>query len=158
MIESGMTSVVWMMAIASSLMAGTYFTFSMVIMPSLELLPNNDGARVMNAINRKILKTGFMPLFFGSTLLSILMVGLSIWQWEEPTSVYGLVGGLVYFIGMFVVTAAGNVPLNNQLDIAETNAAQLNNIWNTYLTDWTRWNTVRAVACSVTLVICIALV
>jgi uncharacterized membrane protein len=158
MIETSMNSLYWVMAICSALMAGTYLTFSMVIMPSLKLLPGNDGARAMNAINRKILKTGFMPLFFVSTLLAALLVGMSLWQWQITGAWLGLLGGLIYFVGMFVVTAAGNVPLNNELDRAKSDEALLTQVWIKYLSGWTRWNTIRAIACTVTLITCIAAV
>ena len=152
-----LTVLTWIMTLSSALMAGTYLAFSMVIMRSLATLGTAKGVEAMNAINRTILKTAFMPLFFGSTIISALMVIAGLWHWGEPGANRAIGGGLVYFIGMFVVTAAGNVPLNNRLDEVEGDGTEAHNMWTLYLSRWTRWNTVRTMACTLTVIICIDL-
>ena len=55
-------------------------------------------------------------------------------------------GALSYFVGTFIVTAWGNVPLNDrlaQVSSAEPGAAR---VWEHYLSRWTMFNTVRTVA------------
>ena len=49
-------------------------------------------------------------------------------------------------IGSFLITMAINVPMNNAVD-AGTMA------WKDYAPRWTAWNTVRAVACFISLVL-----
>ncbi|MGB0752441.1 MAG: hypothetical protein ACPGQI_10815, partial [Gammaproteobacteria bacterium] len=58
--------IAWLVAVSSGLMAGTYFAFSSFIMQSLKALDGLDGIRTMNSINKVILRSMFMPLFFGS--------------------------------------------------------------------------------------------
>lgn len=152
-----MTILIWAMAICSGLMAGLYATFSVVIMPSLALLEPARGIDAMNSINRQIVRTSFMPLFFGSTVIALLMIVAGVWHLGEPGSMKALVGGLVYCLGMFLVTAAFNVPLNNQLDVVSGNSEAAQSTWHHYLRRWTPWNTLRAVACLITLVISIDL-
>lgn len=145
----------WVMAMASGIMAGVYLTFSVVIMRSLSRLDPAEGIAAMNTINREIVKTAFMPLFFGSTILAVLMIGAGIWLWGNEGATGIVASGFIYFIGMFMVTALGNVPLNNKLDRVEGAGLEAVQVWTEYLSHWTRWNTVRSVACATAMVICI---
>jgi uncharacterized membrane protein len=40
-----------------------------------------------------------------------------------------------------------NVPMNNRLDAADPASAEGTRIWTDYLSRWTPWNHVRALAC-----------
>lgn len=143
-----MNAIVMMTAVvAVGVMAGVYLTFSAVVMKALAQLPAVQGAQAMNRINTVIVRTVFMPLFFGST---VLMAALGVWQllhWQAGDSLFVLLAALLYVIGMFVVTAAGNVPLNNRLQDSEGNDEQLAHTWALYLGEWTRLNHIRTVSC-----------
>lgn len=133
--------------LAVGLMAGIYFTFSAVVMKALAQLPALQGARAMNRINTVIVRTLFMPLFFGSTAL---MAGLGVWQlfhWQPQHSLWVFAATMLYVFGMFAVTAVGNVPLNNGLQQREGNDGALAHGWALYLGDWTRLNHIRTVSC-----------
>lgn len=151
------TALAWIMAICAALMAGIYLAFSAVVLPSLATLRSSEGIAAMNAINRVILKTAFMPLFFGSTVIALLMVLTSLWYGSEPGAGATLVAGLVYIAGMFGVTAARNVPLNNRLAAVRGGGAEAEKLWHDYRTRWTRWNTTRAVCSAATLALCLDL-
>jgi uncharacterized membrane protein len=58
-----------------------------------------------------------------------------------------LVGGVIYVLGMFVVTMVFNVPLNNALAAADLPSHGAAPLWARYLKEWTFWNHVRTVAC-----------
>ena len=58
----------------------------------------------MNAINIDIVKSLFMPFFLGTTLASAALAVLAIFRWGEPGACAMLAGGVVYVLGMFVVT------------------------------------------------------
>ena len=81
----------------------------------------------------------------------------SLWQWGEPGAGRALAGGVTYFVGMFIVTATANVPLNNTLAKVSGDGEEAARTWAHYLKQWTRWNTLRTVASLTTLVICIEL-
>ena len=98
------------------------------------------GIDAMTSINRVILRSTFMPLFFGSTLLAAICGVLGLFRLAEPAGWLMLAGSLIFVVGMFGVTAAFNVPLNNQL----TQSPQA--VWPQYLTTWTAWNHFRTVA------------
>ena len=151
------TSLVWIAAVSSGLMAGVYFAFSVFIMKAFDSLEPPQAVGAMNAINRVILRSLFMPLFFGSTLVSALMMVAVLIYPGEPGAVWASLAGAAYFFGMFVCTAVFNVPLNNglsQVEPASDNAAAA---WSHYFNTWTRWNHVRTISSLLTCVICIGL-
>lgn len=132
--------------VITGIMAGTYFAFSVVIMTSLTELPKTQGAKVMNEINDVILNTAFMPLFFISTFWFALLIPWSFVDWQEGQSLLEVSAALVYIIGMFGVTAFGNVPLNNKLKLSEKDTFSLQQSWDEYLIKWTRLNHIRALS------------
>ncbi len=137
-------------------MAGVYFAFSAFIMAALERTGPAAGAAAMRAINRVILGSAFMPLFFGTTLAALAVAGfglarlgsipIGLTDLDAPQGALMTLGGVLYVVGMFVCTAARNVPLNNALDAAAPGSAAEAAIWRRYLRAWTAWNHVRAVA------------
>ena len=155
--EALFTAMAWTMALCSGLMAGTYLAFSGFIMKSFERLGSGPAIAAMNAINVTILKSSFMPLFFGSSMLAALMVLLGLWSWDDPGSGHTVVAGLVYGIGMFAITATANVPLNNALAKVAGDGEAARALWARYLKRWTRWNTARTIASLATLAVCIDL-
>ena len=156
MIGVGYQVTVWLMALSSALMAGTYLAFSMVIMRALARLPEPAGMAAMNQINETILKTAFMPLFFGSTALALGMITAGLLHLGDDQAMRYIAAGSVYVVGMFVVTAAANVPLNNALASAD-GSDRAEEVWQRYLVQWTRWNSLRTIACLVTLSVCLTL-
>jgi uncharacterized membrane protein len=90
-----------------------------------------------------------MPFFLGTTLTGALLAGLAILRWDEPGAVAMLIGGVLYVVGMFVVTMVFNVPLNDALAAAEPSSSEAASLWARYLTDWTFWNHARTISCTV---------
>ena len=109
----------WCCAIGCGLLGGLYFAFSAFIMTALDRIDQAAGISAMNAINVDIVRSLFMPLFFGTTLASAVLAIMALFRWGEPGSASMLVGGVVYVVGMFVVTMVFNVPLNNALAAAD---------------------------------------
>lgn len=133
------SALLWTGALGFAAMAGIYFAFSSFIMRAFADLPDADGVAAMRSINRVILRSSFMPLFFGTTLVAVAAVVWAAVFWNPEASPLIAAGGALYVVGMFVSTAARNVPLNTALD---ADAA----LWPRYLSDWTRWNSLRAAA------------
>ena len=101
----------------------------------------------MQSINKEILNPLFFLVFFGTTIVSLVLVLSMIWMWGEPGAIYVLMGALVYLIGMFLVTVVYNVPMNKTLDSTIPDTVEAAELWSTYLINWTAWNHVRTVAC-----------
>jgi uncharacterized membrane protein len=136
----------WFSAIGCGLVAGLYFTFSAFVMTALGRLDQAAGVSAMNAINVDIVRSLFMPLFLGTTLASAALAVTALFRSGQPGSLAMLAGGLLYVVGMFVVTMVCNVPLNNALAAADPAAAGTAPLWARYLKDWTMWNHVRTIA------------
>ena len=147
----------WAAAISSGLMAGIYFAFSAFIMNALNKVNTDVAITAMNSINRVIVKSWFMPLFFGSTLVSLLLIIIAVIQWGEESATLTLLAGIIYVVGMFLCTAVFNVPLNNLLDKQNPQAEDSPHVWKQYFLHWTRWNHLRTVCSVTTSVLCIVL-
>ena len=143
---SALTTVaLWCAALGCGLMAGVYFTFSAFGMTALGRIPTEGGIAAMQSINRVIVRSAFMPLFLGTTILSLVLAGVAVVEWSERGDLPMLVAGVVYFFSMFVCTAVFNVPFNNALDAADPRSPKGAALWARYLRTWTRWNHVRTI-------------
>ncbi|MEP7006880.1 MAG: anthrone oxygenase family protein [Sphingomonas bacterium] len=148
MLKTLVTASLWFSAIGCGLLAGLYFAFSTFIMTSLGRIDQAAGISAMNAINMDIVRSSFLPLFLGTTLVSALLAGFAILRWSEPSAWAMLAGGVIYVLGMFVVTMLFNVPLNDALAAVAPASAEGGAVWVRYLKDWTLWNHVRTLACT----------
>ena len=136
----------WFSAISCGLLAGVYFAFSTFIMPAFGRIAPVHGVSAMNSINSTILQSLFMPFFFGTTLVSLVLVAFALFRRSAPSATAVLVGGLIYIVGMFLCTIFFNVPLNNALAAVDPAGSSAASIWENYLKKWTLWNHVRTIA------------
>lgn len=144
-------------AIGAGLMAGVYFAFSAFIMRSFDHLDPADAVDAMNSINEVILRSWFMPLFFGSTLLYFLMAVLALFNWSDTNAPLLLTASLTYLGGMFLCTIFFNVPQNNRLAQAKETGTDKTQLWSHYYRYWTRWNHLRATSSVIACVLTITL-
>jgi uncharacterized membrane protein len=140
------TGLLWISAIGCGLLAGLYFAFSTFVMTALGRIDQAAGIAAMNSINKVIVQSLFLPVFMGSTATCLLLAVLGLFRWNEPGAALIIAGGLLYVVGMFVVTVVFNVPLNNALMAANPASPEGQALWTRYLADWTWWNHVRTIA------------
>ena len=131
-------------ALGSALIGGLFFAFSAFIIKALAARPAAEGMAAMVSINRVILRSLFMPVFFGTALLALGVGGWAVAHWAAGSCLL-LAGALLYVLGSIGVTMIWNVPLNNALDRADP-AADNAALWADYVALWTRWNHVRTLA------------
>ena len=153
--SSIITALLWSAALSSGLIAGVYFAFSGFIMQAFDKLDATQSIAAMNSINKTILHSLFMQLFFGSSIISVLLIIVAFVQWNEAGTILILIAGAVYFIGMFVCTVLFNVPLNNTLARLDPNSTNAHQVWSLYLKTWTNWNHLRTVSSLVTCILCV---
>jgi uncharacterized membrane protein len=140
------TALLWFCAIGCVLIGGVYFAFSTFVMRALGGLDQAAGASAMRAINETILHSLFMPLFFGTTAACVILPVLALVAGTLPGTGLTLLAAGLYLVGMFGVTVAFNVPMNNALASAPEGGDQALPVWRRYLRGWTLWNHVRTVA------------
>ncbi|MGH6807750.1 MAG: DUF1772 domain-containing protein [Ensifer adhaerens] len=132
-------------AIGSGLMAGLFFIFSVCIMQALSRLPAEQGIAAMNAINVVIQNPLFLSTFMGTALLG-LVLAVAAFVWGGEGSLLLAAGGIVYVVGVLIVTIVFNVPMNDAL-AAATPGQAATEIWQQrFLTDWVWWNHVRTIS------------
>ncbi|NGX98043.1 MAG: DUF1772 domain-containing protein [Candidatus Afipia apatlaquensis] len=146
MIQSASTVLLWFAAIGCGMMAGLYFAFSTFIMTALGRIPQAHGISAMQSINSTILRSLFMPLFWGTTLAALLLAASALFRPGEAAAMAMLAAGIIYVVGMFVCTVIFNVPLNNALDAVDPSSTEAAAVWARYLKDWTFWNHLRTIA------------
>ena len=137
---------IFVAAIGCGLVAGVFFAFSSFVMAALARLPLDHGIAAMNTINVTVINRTFMLSFFGSAGLCLAAAVLSIFQWSPTGGTLVVLASAFYLAGCIGVTMVRNVPLNNALAAVPLGTPQAAALWTRYLSEWTRWNTVRTVA------------
>lgn len=131
-------------ALGSTAVGGLFFAFSSFVMRGLNRINPVDAIIAMRGINAEAqVNAPFLALFFGSALAALVVGVVAVVQLRKPGSGYLLAGAILAVVGV-LVTAAFNVPLNNQLDAIRTTSDPAG-VWHAYAVPWTMWNHVRTV-------------
>lgn len=133
-------------ALGCGLVAGIFFAFSTFVMKALSRVSDEQGISVMQSINITVINPWFMTAFFGTGAVCISTLIIALIRWHDASTIYLLVGSMLYLIGTLLVTIACNVPRNNSLAAVTPTDSKSADVWNRYLTGWTAWNHVRTIA------------
>ncbi|GAB5527693.1 MAG: DUF1772 domain-containing protein [Roseivirga sp.] len=136
---------------STGLSAGLFYAWAVSVIPGTKRLADQGYLEAMQQINRAILNPGFFAIFFGAMVLMLLSAYLEFKTDMGSSFYFTLAALIVYVVGTFGVTAAGNVPLNEALDLIELNQLSLDELKITrqnYELKWNRLHHVRT-ACSV---------
>jgi len=134
-------------SVGAGAMGGLFFIFSNTIMSAFDRLPNGGGVPAMQRINEVILNPLFFFAFFGTGVLSVVLLVIYVVHLDEPGAVPAALAAVIYVAGSIGVTMVCNVPLNNKLAAVPKTAKDLTAQWQAFRGPWTRWNHVRTVAC-----------
>lgn len=130
----------------TGLSAGFFYAWSVSVIPGTRKVTDMVYLETMQSINRAILNPAFFLIFFGCLLL--LGAG-TIQQFKAGSAFWFLLAAaLTYLIGTFGVTAFGNVPLNDALDVLQLedlNPAKIISTRKHYEVRWNRLHTIRTV-------------
>ncbi|MEM7545897.1 MAG: anthrone oxygenase family protein [Pseudomonadota bacterium] len=135
------------LTLATALVGGVFMAFSDFIMRSFAFAGPTTGTDAMQAINRQIIRSVFVPLLIALAPLSVLLALYAGVALNTPAAGWIVAGSAIYVGGAFIVTITRNVPMNNRLDALS--APDAADYWQIYLRDWTRWNHARSGACAV---------
>lgn len=137
-------------AVATGLMAGTFFVFSCAVMPALGRSDDRTFVEVMRNINDVIEN----PVFFTGFLGALFLTAAAAWQQRRsPAPRRWILAALVVYAVAFLLTSGVNVPLNNELARAGDPAriADPAAVRDRFEDAWVAWNAVRAVLCTAAL-------
>lgn len=137
------TALVLSAAMGSAVVGGIFFAFSNFVMGALARIPAPEGIRAMQSINVVVLNRGFLSVFAGTALLFLVLGILGVVQWGSEHGPYLLGASVAYLAGTWLVTIAGNVPLNDRLARQAPEAEPAEQEWQHYLERWTRLNSQR---------------
>jgi uncharacterized membrane protein len=100
-------------AVLAGLQAGTYYTWASGVMPGLARADDRTFVDAMQQINIAIVNPVFLLSFLGAPLLAGAAVAVS-----GPSARPWAIAGAALAVGTVLITAVGNIPLNNALDAA----------------------------------------
>ena len=133
------------LTLATGLVAGVFLSFSDFVMKSLRAAAPAAGAEAMQVINRKVYKSVFMVLLVGLVPVTVLVALAATFILDATVSLWLVAAGVLYFFGVFVVSAVGNIPMNRQLDGMPQGGVAAQRYWPDYVRGWVVWNHVRTV-------------
>jgi uncharacterized membrane protein len=143
----------WCSALGSGLIAGVFYAFSSFVMPALRQLPAAQGIAAMQSINRTALTPPFLLVFVGTAITCLVLAAASFWGVADGRTRLRWAGCATYLVGTFIVTLICNVPRNEALAHLEASSASAAAYWQLYLSEWTAYNHVRALAALAALVL-----
>ncbi|MGB5484212.1 DUF1772 domain-containing protein [Parasphingorhabdus sp.] len=148
MLQEIINVTLWFAALSAGLMAGIYFAFSVFVVQALDTAGREVGMTAMQSINRTIVKSLFLPLFFASSLACLFLAVRGVVTWGTPGAWQMVGGSALYLLGMLLVTIIGNVPLNNALEASDVHGPEGEAMWRRYRQRWLPWNHVRTLSCT----------
>ncbi|MQA30774.1 MAG: DUF1772 domain-containing protein, partial [Luteitalea sp.] len=119
-------------AIGCGLVAGIFFAFSTSVMKALGNLPPEQGIAAMQSINVAIINPWFLTPFLGTAVTCVSMAIASLVRWDDPRAWYWLGGGVVYIVGVLLVTMIFNVPRNDALAAVAPASSKAATLWVAY--------------------------
>jgi uncharacterized membrane protein len=142
----------------TGLAAGLFYSYSCSVNPGLGKLSDPEYIRAMQSINREILNPVFFLSFMGTCFLLPWTAYLH-YSTPASTSFWLLIAAsVVYIIGTFGVTMAGNVPLNNMLEafnVQSASAGEIAKFRSSFEEPWNNLHQVRTIAAVVSLVLAV---
>jgi uncharacterized membrane protein len=132
--------------VGCGLVTGLLLAFSVCVMSALGRLPAAHGAAAMQTINVAIQNPVFGLVFAGATAGSAYAAASALLGWGQPGTAPRLFGGVLFLVGVLVLTLVRNLPLNDALAAVDPQDPAASAVWEHYLRVWTSWNHVRVVA------------
>jgi uncharacterized membrane protein len=139
-----LTTMIVASTVASALVGGVFFAFSVFVMRALAVLPPAQGILAMQRVNITVVNPLFLGVFLGTAPLLAIT---TYFERHSPQPFIWLLGAfLIYLVGSVGVTIAFNVPRNNKLASLEATSAEATAYWPVYVREWLTWNHVRCIA------------
>ena len=139
--------------VGAGLNAGVFFSFSTFTMSGLKRLDPAAGATAMQEINREAPKAPLKSLFFGTALVSAALLVDGLDYLDEVAARYQVAAGVLFLVGVIVLTGMYHVPRNDKLDQLDPESSHGQRYWEIYRHQWTRMNHIRTITPAVAAVL-----
>ncbi|WP_062214079.1 DUF1772 domain-containing protein [Streptomyces sp. NBRC 109706] len=126
--------------VLAAVVAGTFFAFSVSVLPGLNTLEPEQAVASMRAMNARILNPLFLTSFTAIPLTAIATAVALLALGHRAAAFVFVAAGVSYAVGAFLPTVAVNVPLNEALANGTADPATL---WHDFAPRWTRFNALR---------------
>lgn len=151
------TLVLIITAVLTALIGGLFYAYSCSVVLGLGKLSDTEYLKAMQNINREILNPVFFMSFMGTVIF--LPVATFFFRGQQPVFIFLLLATVAYLIGVFGVTVAGNVPMNDTLDkfdISGSTAEAIRQMRENFENRWNFLNNIRTVfsVISIIFVVC----
>ncbi|MEO0734107.1 MAG: anthrone oxygenase family protein [Bacteroidota bacterium] len=147
MITSPKSFLLYLAILLTGLAAGLFLAWAVSVLPGTQRVSDGSYLESMQSINRAILNPAFFLIFLGPVFA---LSATAFHHYPARTPFLLLFGAaLLYLIGTFGVTAWGNVPLNDQLEVlqlADLSPQQAQSFRAQYETRWNRFHWLRTIA------------
>lgn len=110
--------------LTTGLLAGIFFTWTNAVTPGIGRLDDLSYLKAFQNMNRAIIN----PLFYLVIIGPLFLLPLSLYLYKgssSPTRRALLGATTLYYLGIFVVTMIGNIPLNILLEKAQLDSISL---------------------------------
>lgn len=133
-------------AVATGLVGGVFFAFSVFVMRALADLPPTQGVAAMQRINVTVINPLFLGVFLGTVPLLAGTAFVARAALCPQAFIWLATAFVVYLLGTVGVTLACNVPRNNRLAELQSGSTEAADYWPAYVREWGLWNHVRCIA------------
>jgi uncharacterized membrane protein len=133
--------------VTMGLLAGLFYSYACSVMPGLHASADRTVVDAMQNINKAIENPVFFVTFMGGPALSLLAY-VAERRRGTPAIARWVLAGVALGGVALLVTAAFNIPLNNELERAgdPSTIANIAQVRDDFETPWVIWNVVRTVA------------
>ena len=140
--------------VLTALITGLFYAYSCSVVLGLGKLHNAEYLRAMQNINREILNPVFFTSFMGAVIL--LPASTFVFRGQQTVFTFLLLASLAYLVGVFGVTVAGNVPMNDRLDafdISGASAEAVKKMRDGFESRWNFLNNIRTAFSVITIIL-----
>lgn len=139
------------------LLAGVFFGYVTSVNGGLSRLKNSEYIKAMQSINIVIINPFFMSVFIGSVILLPLITFIN--RNDSDKFAVLLIASVIYIFGSFILTIAGNIPLNEELakiDLSKSSEDELQSARNKFEKPWNNLHFIRTIASIISAILIIS--
>jgi uncharacterized membrane protein len=133
--------------VCTGLTAGLCFTWNNAVTPGIGMLDDLTFLKSFQAMNRAIINPTFLVVFFSPAI--VLFVSAYLFKDNSVSFWLILLGAILFFGGMALVTIFGNVPLNevlDKVDLDSLSTVDLQALREKFEQPWNQWHLVRTLS------------